>query len=141
MAIGAGTTHSVSTDATSVEDASATWINTAKIKDMSAPEESRSTSEDSYIDEESGYSEFVSGMKDAGEMSLTLKWNETDVGQVALNNAFESTDGDIYGRITFKSGTTFTYKGVLTGRGIEIPKNETITRTYKVKISGAPKWV
>lgn len=139
MTIGAGSIHEVSTDATSVTDGLATWINTAKLKDLGAPEESRDTSEDAYIDEVSGYKEFVAGMVDAGEMALTLKWDEADVGQVALNAAFEG-DGQIYGRITFTTGAKFTYYGLVTGRGIEIPKNETITRTYKIKLSSKPDW-
>ena len=141
--IGAGSLHAVAAGASAVDIAAAitadTWINTAKIKDMSTPEESRDTSEDAYIDDEYGYKEFVAGMKDAGEFSITLKWNQTDVGQVALSAAFEG-DGTIFGQITFKDGSKFTYFGIVTGRGLEVPKNETITRTYKIKLSGKPEW-
>ena len=143
MTIGAGSLHGVAAGASAATVLAAiaadTFINTAKIKDMSTPEESRETSEDSYIDETSGFKEFVAGMKDAGEMSITLKWNEGDVGQVALNTAFEG-DGTIFGQITFTTGAKFTYYGVVTGRGLEVPKNETITRTYKIKLSGKPEW-
>ena len=138
--IGATTTHEVSTDATSVTDVGATWINTAFIKDLTAPEESRDTSEDAYLDNDDAYKEFVAGMKDGGELSIVLKWNRADVGQVALNAAFDG-DGNIYGRINFPSSSAvFTYKGVVTGRGVEIPKNETITQSFKIKVTGAPAW-
>ena len=143
MTIGAGTIHGVVAAGALVDVAAAitadTFVNTAKIKDFGTPEESRDTSEDSYIDEVSGYKEFVAGMKDAGEMSLTLKWNQAEAGQVVLNTAFDG-DGEVYGQITFTTGAKFTYKGVVIGRGIEVPKNETITRTYKIKLSGKPEW-
>lgn len=131
--IGASTTHEVSTDG------GGTWIQTAKIKELSPPEESRATSEDAYLDAADIYKEFVSGMIDAGELSLTLKWNAADVGQVALDTAFEG-DGEMMGRITFPDGDTFTYDGVMSGRGMAIPKEETITRNYKMKITGKPTW-
>ena len=141
MTIGATTTHEVSLDASSVTDVGATWINTAKIKDLTFPEESRDTSEDAYLDEADGYKEFVAGMIDGGEVSLVLKWDIADVGQVAINSKFDpATDGIIYGRITLPTGDTFTYKAVLTGRGNEVPKNETITQSFKLKVSGKPAW-
>ena len=138
--IGATTTHEVSTDATGVADVGATWINTAFIKDLTAPEESRDTSEDAYLDNADKYKEYVAGMVDGGEVSVVLKWDRTDVGQVALNAAFDG-DGSIYGRINLPSSSaTFTYKAVVTGRGVEIPKNETITQSFKLKVTGAPAW-
>lgn len=139
--IGATTTHQVSIDG------GTTYIQTAKIKELSAPEESRSTSEDAYLDNADKYKEFVAGMIDSGELDITLKWDQTDVGQVAIDSAFEGT-GTIMGRITLPIDTdaghstpsTFEYTGVVTGRGIAIPKEETITRNYKIKISGQPTW-
>ena len=139
--IGATTTHEVSADATDVSDGAATWINTANIKDLTMAEESRDTSEDAYLDNADKYKEFVAGMVDGGEVGVVLKWDKADVGQVALNAAFDG-DGKIYGRINFPaaSGAIFTYKAVVTGRGVEIPKNETITQSFKLKVTGAPAW-
>lgn len=144
MTIGATTTHEVSIDALGVDASAvtaATWINTAKIKDLTFPEETRETSEDSYLDSPDGYKEFVAGMIDGGEVGLVLKWNLADVGQIAINDKFSpATDGIIYGRMTFPNGSTFVYKAVLTGRGVEVPKNETITQSFKLKVSGKPAW-
>lgn len=141
MTIGATTTHEVSTDATDVSDGAATWINTAKIKDLTFPEESRDTSEDAYLDDPDGYKDFVAGMIDGGEVGLVLKWDAVDVGQVAINSKFDpSTDGIIYGRITLPTGAIFTYKAVVIGRGNEVPKNETITQSFKLKVTGKPAW-
>lgn len=131
--IGAGTIHEVS-----IDDGT-TWINTAKLKDISPPEESRAASEDSYLDNVDKYKEYVSGMIDAGEVQITLKWDKIDVGQVALNAAFEG-DGYVMGRITLPDSSTFTYTAALTGRGIAIPKEETVTRSYTMKVSGKPTW-
>ena len=99
---------------------------------------SRDTSEDSFLDSAEIYKEFVAGMIDAGELSLTLKWNKADTGQVALLAAFDAGDGIVYGKITFPDNTTYTYVGVVTGAGKEVPKNETITQSFKIKISGKP---
>ena len=131
--IGATTQHSLSND-----DGATYAVNTAKIKELTFPEMSRDTSEDSYLDSAEIFKEFVAGMIDAGEMSLVLKWNIADVGQVLLMAAFESADGTVYGQIKFPDNSTYTYVGVLTGAGKEVPKNETITQSFKIKISGKP---
>lgn len=141
--IGATTTHEVSTDATAVDDVAATWINTANIKELTMADESRDTSEDAYLDNADKYKEFVAGMIDGGEIGLTLKWDRADTGQVALNGAFEG-DGYIYGKIKFPvaggNHDIFVYQAVVTGRGVEIPKNETITQSFTLKVTGAPLW-
>ena len=130
--IGATTTHSLSSD----QGATYT-VDTANIKDLTAPEMSRDTSEDSYLDAADKYKEYVGGMIDGGELSLVLKWDIADAGQIALSAAFDG-DGLVYGRITFPDNSTFTYMAIVTGRGMEIPKNETITQSFKLKITGKP---
>jgi len=131
--IGATTTHALSGD-----DGVSYAVNTVKVKELGFPEMSRDTSEDSYLDSAEIYKEFVAGMIDAGELSLTLKWAIADAGQVALMAAFDAGDGTVKGQIKFPDNSTYTYVGVVTGAGMEVPKNETITQTFKIKISGKP---
>lgn len=130
--IGATTTHILSTD-----EGTTYTVGTANIKDLTFPEMARDTSEDSYLDAADKYKEFVAGMIDGGEMSLVLKWNMADTGQVQMMSAFEG-DGNIWGQIKFPDNSTYSYKGVVTGAGKEVPKNETITQSFKVKITGKP---
>ncbi len=131
--IGATTKHALSGD-----DGVSYAVDTVKIKELGFPEMTRDTSEDSYLDSAEIYKEFVAGMIDAGEMSLTFKWDIADAGQVALMAAFDAADGSVKGQITFPDLTTYTYVGVVTGAGKEVPKNETITQSFKIKISGKP---
>ena len=130
--IGATTSHALSDD-----DGATHAVNTANIKELTAPEMSRDTSEDSYLDAADKYKEYVGGMVDGGELGLVLKWDIADVGQVALAAAFDG-DGIVKGQITFPDSSTFTYVGVVVGMGFEIPKNETITQSFKIKITGKP---
>ena len=131
--IGATTSHSLSGD-----DGLTYAVNTVKIKEISFPEMSRDTSEDSYLDSAEIFKEFVAGMIDAGELSLTFKWDFGDAGQTQLLAAINDANGTVMGRITFPDGVTYTYVGVVTSAGKEIPKNETITQAFKIKISGKP---
>ena len=131
--IGATTSHALSTDDGTTYD-----VDTTEIKELGFPSMSRDTSEDAYIDNPEIYKEFVAGMVDAGELSLTLKWKSADAGQVQLMAAFDSADGMVQGQITFPDGWKYQYKGVLTNAGREVPKNETITQSFTIKISGKP---
>ena len=137
MTIGATTKHELTTDG------GTTYIQTANIANLTTPEESRGVSEDSYLDDVSGFKEFVAGVFDAGELTLDLKWNTADAGQTILDAAFENLDSDlaiVHGRITFSNDVLYEYDGIITSRGQPVVKEETMKRSYKIKVTGAPVW-
>lgn len=119
-------------------DSGTTWNAVANIKDLGFPEESRDTSEDSYIDATDSYKEFVAGMIDSGEANIVLKWDQTDTEQVALHADFEGDGQPKMYKIVFPDNSNFVFNAVISKRGKEIPKNETITQSFTFKLSGKP---
>lgn len=128
--IGAGTTFARSDDGIIYD------TNLANIVELDFPTETKSTSEISFLDSVDNYKEFEAGMIDAGEVSLTLKWDVSAAGQVALRGDFEAKNAFFY-QITMPDGTEYTFKGVVTEWGKSLPKEETITQSVKIKITGS----
>lgn len=125
---GQGTTFSRSADGT-------TWVAYADVADISAPEITRSSSENGYISDTAGYKEFEPGMKDPGEMEVTLKWLPGDANQALLRNDLDTND-NLHYRIDYPDGSKHTFMGHITSWGINLSKEETIMRKVKFKVSG-----
>ena len=126
--IGAGTKFYRSDDGVLFERVS-------NILELTPQEETRTSSEKSYLDSESGYKEFEPGMTDPGELSLALEFDINDVGQEKLK-ADKGTKTNIWYRTEYPDASTDTFKGHITGWGKAVPKEETIQRTVKFKLSG-----
>ncbi|WP_444883524.1 phage tail tube protein [Microbulbifer sp. PSTR4-B] len=114
------------------------YTQVAGLLDIDPGEESRGSSDVTPIDGTSGYMEFDPvGLRDAGEVSLTLKWAPSDAGQTALRADFDA-DVNFNYKIEYPEGTTVEFVGHITGWGQAVPKDNQITRTVKFKISGKP---
>ncbi|WHI52984.1 phage tail tube protein [Microbulbifer sp. MLAF003] len=119
-------------------DDGSSYTPVAGMLDIDPGEESRGSVEMTPIDGTSGYMDYdPSGLRDAGEVSITLIWNESDSGQQALRADYDS-DTNKYYQIEYPEGTTVEFTGHITGWGKAVPKDDKITRTVKFKISGKP---
>lgn len=126
---GQGTTFGRSSDGIS-------YSTMAKIADISAPEVTRGSSEQSYIDDPAGWKEHTPGLKDGGEIEATLKWNPDDTGQQELKADLELND-NVHYRIVYPDGTADEFMGHITSWGKDLSKEDDIMRKVKIKISGA----
>lgn len=114
------------------------YTQVAGLLDIEPGEESRGSSDVTTIDGTSGYMDFDPvGLRDAGEVSITLIWNEGDTGQQALRGDYDS-DTNGYYQVLYPDGTEVEFVGHITGWGVAVPKDDKITRTVKFKISGKP---
>ena len=122
------------------EDDGTTWDVVANVKEINFPEEQREVNEDSYIDSEDIYNEYSVGSADGGELSLTLKWDKADGQQTVLHSRFDAPQQSIEDlQIQYPASLgTWTAPVLVTGRGKQITKNETITQTFTFKICGQP---
>lgn len=114
--------------------------NIGGLTSIGTPEKSADTIETTTLDVTNGYKTFIQGIKDGGEITVKGFFDTSDVGQMALDTAFEAGTVDEY-VITFPTaiGATFTFSGVITkftaGEAtIEDPASFELT----VKISGKP---
>ncbi len=126
--IGAGTKFHRSADGVA-------FTRVAKVLDLTPAEQTRSSSEKSYLDEETNYKRFEPGMIDPGELSLVLEFDSKDAGQVALKADFD-TKGNFHYKVEYPDGSTDVFEAHITGWGKSVPKEETIQRTVKFKVSG-----
>ena len=93
----------------------------------------------STLDNENGYKEFVAGLKDGGEVSLSGYFDYADAGQKALYAAFESGEAaDCV--ITFPTAMAakWTFSGVVTAIETGAELEGAISFSCTVKVSGKP---
>ena len=112
------------------------------ITNISGPNETADSVE--VTDFESANSEFDPGLKDPGEMTVDLKYDETNAGLVdAVEKRSESTNDPLYFRVRFAestssaSCTTWSCKGMVTALGHAIPNDGIVTQSMSIKFSGA----
>ena len=123
------------TDAVSGTISSTTLV--AEIDDMSALELSRATV-DLLSYGEDDMRKLV-GAKDNGSISVTLNWSPGDVDHDALATAFVDGSLDTYA-IQWVSGTSSAradFSAFVTSYGIAHPKEDKVTCTVELTISGA----
>ncbi|MFI2810141.1 phage tail tube protein [Microbulbifer sp. JSM ZJ756] len=114
------------------------YTQVAGMLEIEPNEVSRGSSDVTPIDGTSGYMDYdPAGLRDAGEVSITLIWNEGDTGQQALAADLES-DANAYYKVIYPEGTEVEFIGHITGWGQSVPRDDKITRTVKFKISGKP---
>lgn len=101
---------------------------------------SRDTIDVTNYDSPDDCREFISGLVDAGEVSLEGNYVATDPGQIYLKEAFD--DGEIESAvITFSDASTCTFDCLVTG--YEVAPGEVggkVNFSGTLKISGKPVW-
>lgn len=83
------------------------------------------------------YREFIAGLIDAGEFSVTLNF---DADGTAWSNAVTDIEARAAKNylITWPDTTTFTFAGIPTGYDIETPLDDKMTITFNYKLTGQP---
>ena len=110
------------------------FVRVKPIKGYNQGEESGSTSDKSYLDQDNDYMDHDAGMIDPGEASVTVEFDDADAGQILL----EGNLGKVLDfKVEWKGGATSTYSGTLTKRGFTEPNDEDIQRSYSIKRKAA----
>ena len=87
-----------------------------------------------------GYRQFIQGLKDAGEVSVSGYFNPADTtGQIALYNAYNSGTSQNF-VILFPStvGASWTFQGIVTKIKTEASLEDAIPFEATIKVSGQP---
>jgi predicted secreted protein len=125
------------------------WTTVAEVKNITPPAYARDTQEATHTESPDGYREFVSGLRDAGEISVELNFvPDSDTTDMV----FASFDSDELQqvRILFRDGSQsgpsptcskFTASGFITGFTTEGPLDDVMSGTVNFKISGKPTFV
>lgn len=118
-----------------------TFMVVANITDISGPSREREAIEVTAHDSPDQYREFVKGLKDGGEVEITLNYDPGVASIEALDDDFEEDDLRAYQVVIFPGTAdeyTWDFDGLITANGDEFPHDDKMERTVTVKISGKP---
>lgn len=120
----------------SADDSSgSTYTAIGEVNNITGPNMSRETIDTTALDTAGGYRTFIPSFRDAGEINLDLNFDRDNY--ISFKDDFESSDL-VYYQIVFPDtgATTFEFSGYVTGLSNAIPKDDKITVTATIKISG-----
>ena len=108
----------------------------AEINSIAGPTFSRNTIDVTSLDSTGGYKEFIAGMRDAGEVTLSM--NFAFAGWAAMKSDFESNATKEYSiHLPDTTLTILTFDGLVTAMPLgTITPDEKITVDVTIKISG-----
>ena len=81
-----------------------------------------------------GYREFIGGLIDGGTLELTGKYDQTDAGQLELQDEVGNTHPVV---ITFSDSSTRTFSAVVGGFNLSNALDDAIEFTCSLKVTGA----
>lgn len=136
--IGYGIKFERSSDGTDTEGS---FVPCGTIESLTPPEITRDTVEITHNESAGGYREFIGGLLDAGEVSLSQHFKPGDATEMAalaadLNNAEPN-----YYRIVFKGGTKWTFKALLSSYSADSSTADKMMAETAYKLSGQPDFL
>ena len=121
-------------------DTGDTYKAIAGITEMGEIAQTRETTQKTTFASEDGWHEYGSGLRDGGELTLTLLFKSSDEGQKDLQADFDSdVPGEYKIELSDDDQSDFAFKALVTNYGVAIPLGEDITRSVTLKISGKIK--
>lgn len=119
----------------------ASWEDIGEILDISGPSFSRDAVDTTHSQSTDRYREFITGLRDAGEMSATIALVPASAQgskHRELMDDYESNSRVTY-RLVFPDGATnFSFSGIITSLEHATPINDRMTMAMTIKISGKP---
>lgn len=112
-----------------------TWDTIAGITNIAGPTASRETHDTTALDTTGGYRTFITGFRDAGEITLSMIFDRT--GYDLMVSDYESDDPQNYEIILpDDEETSLEFEGLVTSIPLTIPESP-VTMEVTIKISGA----
>lgn len=119
------------TDSSSVP----TYTTISNITTISGPSFTRETIDTTALDTSGGYRTFVTGFRDAGEITFTMNFYYK--GFDIMKDDFEAdTEANYQIVLPDNYSTTITFDGLVTAMPLTIPPDDTITCDVTIKVSG-----
>lgn len=122
-------------------DGAGTYVTIANVSDLSGPSRSREAIEVTAHDSPDQYREFVKGLKDGGEVTITINYDPANNTHSALDADFEEDDLRDYQVVVLPGEAdehTWAFSGLITSIGDEFPVDDRMEREVTFKISGKP---
>jgi len=114
---------------------SSSWATLSDVRSISGPTLSRDTVDDTTYDSPSGYREFISGLRDGGELTLEITFNRDAYD--TLKSQYEDDSKQYYEIVLPDDNvTSFEIEGLITSLELNPPLDDIITISVTIKISG-----
>ncbi|KLL11578.1 MULTISPECIES: phage tail tube protein [Protofrankia] len=113
----------------------------ANVSDVSGPSREREGIEVTAHDSPDQYREFVKGLKDGGEVEITINYDPGAVTHADLDADFEEKPLRDYQVVILPGEAdehTWEFSALITNIGDEFPHDDKMERTVTFKISGKP---
>jgi predicted secreted protein len=121
------------------DDSSDGFATLAGFTEISPPQYTRETQDITDTGDTNGYRRFISGMRDAGEVSLSLNYVPGGDTEDQLLADLESDTAHNY-RLLFANGVTCDFSAFVTAVQPTGPMESKMTASVSVKITGKPTW-
>ena len=115
--------------------ATSAWVVIAGITNIGGPSATRKTHNTTALDTAGGYETFITGFRDAGEITLSMIFNRTEYD--TMLDDFEDEDAQNYEIVLPDDDvTSIEFEGLVTGIPLTIPESP-ITLDVTIKVTGA----
>lgn len=105
---------------------------------MSVDGMTRDSIDKSTMDSTNKFREFISGMADAGEITVEINYNGASGASANdLNTAFQLGDAEEW-TFTLPDTSKVVAQGFITNLGIAVPFDDKITQSFTIKLTGVP---
>ncbi|MFJ2002182.1 phage tail tube protein [Streptomyces chartreusis] len=117
------------------------FVTIANISDLNGPGRQRDAIEMTAHDSPNQYREFAKGLKDGGEVTVTINYDPAESSHADLDADFEEDDLRDY-QVVILPGTadehTWDFAALITDIGDAFPVDDRMERDVTFKISGKP---
>ncbi|MCM1974007.1 phage tail tube protein [Streptomyces sp. G1] len=120
---------------------SGSFVTVANVSDLSGPSRQRDAIEVTAHDSPDQYREFVKGLKDGGEVSVTINYDPGETTHAALDADFEENDLRDYQLVILPGAAdehTWDFSALITDISDAFPVDDRMEREVTFKISGKP---
>jgi hypothetical protein len=107
-----------------------------EVTDITPPNDKLDIIEATHMTSPNANKEFIVGLNDPGECSLTINWIPTGSADTLLR-AWRNSRQARKCRITFNNGSTWTFAGILTSYQPSAPMNDKQTAEITIKVTGS----
>lgn len=120
-----------------------TFTAVGRVRNISGPDLTKEEVEDSTLDSSGGYKEFLSGLRDPGQIELPLSFEPGTTGTPANSQQDLVTDFNAATaaarrnwRITWPDGTVADFQGEVFGLNFNTEPNSPVEMTATIRING-----
>lgn len=121
-------------------DTPVTYTAVGEVTDITPVAMSKDTVDATHMASPNGYREFISALRDAGEVEITV--NFVPAG-TAWSDALTDFNADTTSAVRSYSvqwidGSTWVFDGIMTGPAVETPLDDKMSATFTYKVTGKP---